>query len=152
MARFLLQEDQNSKERTCGDISTVNKYGFALAGSLVAIILSRSYVSLGGSLNFSFFGHQLHHLYYGLSILILLPILKKKGLSYSWTYFLVGFSLGLIADEFNLILSVGESYSLELYDNPVNIAMDLILVLILFRLSQNHAYVHGLLVDVERSL
>ena len=152
MARFLLQEDQNSKERTCGDISTVNKYGFALAGSLVAIILSRSYVSLGGSLNFSFLGHELHHLYYGLSILVLLPILRKRGLSYQWIYFLFGFSLGLITDEFDLILSIGESYSLELYDNPVNIAMDLILVLVLFRLSQNHAYTHGFLVDTERSL
>ena len=130
----------------------MNRYGFALAGSLTAIVSARAYVSLGGSLNFTIFNHTLHHFYYGLSILILLPILRKKGLSYSWTYFLIGFSLGLITDEFDLILSIGESYSLELYDNPVNIAMDLILVLVLFRLSQNHAYTHGFLVDTERSL
>ena len=130
----------------------MNKYGFSLIGSLVAIILSRSYVLLGGSLNFFFIGHELHHLYYGIGILILLPILRKRGLSYQWIYFLFGFALGLVSDEADLLLSIGSAYTLRLYDNPINFATDLILILTFFRLSQNHAYVHGLLYDTERSL
>lgn len=130
----------------------MNRYLPALIGSIFAIVLSRSYVFMGGSLNFSFFGHQLHHLYYGLSILILLPILKRKGLSHQWIFFLIGFSLGLVSDEADLLLSIGSPYTLRLYDNPVNIAMDLILVLVLFRLSQTHAYVCGLLYDTEHVL
>ncbi len=130
----------------------MNRYLPALIGSIFAIVLSRSYVFMGGSLNFSFFGHQLHHLYYGLSILILLPILKRKGISYEWIYFLFGFSLGLISDEADLLLSIGSPYTLRLYDNPVNIAMDLVLVLTFFRLSQTHSYVNGLLYDSETVL
>ena len=152
MARFLLPEDPDRQERSCGAISTVNKYGFALAGSLVAIILSRSYVSLGGSLNFSFLGYQLHHFWYGISLLILAGILRIRKFPESLIFFTIGLGLGFIFDEFDLLLSIGSPYTLRLYDNPVNIAMDLILVLVLFRLSQNHAYTHGFLVDTERSL
>ena len=130
----------------------MNRYSYSLLGSLTAIISARAYVSLGGTLNFTIFNHTLHHFYYGLSILILLPILRKKGLSYSWTYFLIGFSLGLITDEFDLILSIGESYSLELYDNPINFATDLILILTLFRLSRSPDYVHGFLPGTEHAL
>ena len=130
----------------------MNKYGFSLLGSLVAIILSRSYVLLGGSLNFFFIGHELHHLYYGIGILILLPILRKRGLSYQWIYFLFGFALGLVSDEADLLLSIGSAYTLRLYDNPINFATDLILILTFFRLSQNHSYINGLLYDSETVL
>ena len=130
----------------------MNRYGFALAGSISAIISARAYVSLGGSLNFSFLGHQLHHLYYGIGILILLPILRKRGLSYQWIYFLFGFALGLVSDEADLLLSIGSAYTLRLYDNPINFATDLILILTFFRLSQNHSYINGLLYDSETVL
>ena len=130
----------------------MNRYSYSMLGSLIAIILSRSYVLLGGSLNFSFLGHELHHLYYGLGILILLPILKKRGLSYQWIFFLIGFALGLISDEADLLLSIGSPYTLRLYDNPINFATDLILILTFFRLSQNHSYINGLLYDSETVL
>ena len=85
-------------------------------------------------------------------ILILLPILKKKGISYQWIYFLIGFSLGLVSDEADLLLSIGSAYTLRLYDNPINFATDLILILTFFRLSQNHSYINGLLYDSETVL
>jgi hypothetical protein len=130
----------------------MNKNGFILAGSIVAIVSGRLYVGLGGNLNYSFLGYQLHHFYYGVSLLILAGIMKVKKVPESLIFFVVGMALGFIFDEFDLILSIGESYSLELYDNPVNVAMDLILVLFLFRLSQSHNYVHGLLYDTEHVL
>ena len=118
----------------------------------LAILSGRLYVGLGGNLNYSFLGYQLHHFYYGVSLLILAGIMKVKKVPESLIFFVVGMALGFIFDEFDLILSIGESYSLELYDNPVNVAMDLILVLFLFRLSQSHNYVHGLLYDTEHVL
>ena len=52
----------------------MNRYGFALLGSLSAIISARMYVLAGGNLNYSFLGYQLHHFYYGLSLLVIAGI------------------------------------------------------------------------------
>ena len=130
----------------------MNQYSYSLLGSLIAIVSARAYVSLGGSLNFSFLGYQLHHFWYGVSLLVLAAILKVRKVPESLIFFTIGLGLGFIFDEFDLLLSIGNTYSMRLYDNPLNIAMDLILVLVLFRLSQSHNYVHGLLYDSEHVL
>ena len=131
----------------------MNRYGFALAGSISAIISARLYVGLGGGLDFSIFNHVLHHFYYGISLLILGGILKIKSMvPESVLLFIVGMALGYVCDEFDLLLSVGRPYTLQLYNAPLNLAMDVILVLVLFRLSQTHNYVHGFLPGTEISL
>jgi hypothetical protein len=132
----------------------MNRYRFALLGSLSAIISARLYVGFGGSLNFSFLGHELHHFYYGISLLIFAGILKRKGVSELLIFFIVGLGLGYIFDEFDLLLSFGKPYTMRLYDNPINISMDTILILIFFRLNQTHdrVYVNGLLYDSESAL
>ena len=113
----------------------MNKYGFALIGSLTAIISARMYVALGGSLNYSFLGYQLHHFYYGLSLLVVAGILKRIKASESLISFIIGMALGFIADESDLLLSIGRSYTLQLYNNPLNFATDIILLLTLWKLS-----------------
>jgi hypothetical protein len=131
----------------------MNRYGFALAGSISAIISARLYVALGGSLNYSFLGYQLHHFWYGVSLLILAGILRiRNKVPASVILFLTGLGLGYISDEFDLLLSIGRPYTLQLYNAPLNLAMDVILVLVLFRLSQTHNYVHGFLPGTESSL
>ena len=130
----------------------MNRYSYSLLGSLIAIISARAYVSLGGSLNFTIFNHTLHHLYYGLVLLILAAILKVRKVPEPLILFIIGLGLGFITDEFDLLLSIGRPYSLELYNAPLNLAMDVILVLVLFRLSQTHNYVHGFLPGTESSL
>ena len=130
----------------------MNKNGFILAGSILAILSGRLYVGLGGNLNYSFLGYQLHHFYYGISLLILAGIMKVKKVPESLIFFIVGLGLGYISDEFDLLLSIGRSYTLQLYNAPLNLAMDVILVLVLFRLSQTHNYVHGFLPGTEISL
>ena len=131
----------------------MNRYGFALAGSISAIISARAYVALGGSLNYSFLGYQLHHFWYGISLLILAGILKiKSEVPEPLILFIIGLGLGYISDEFDLLLSIGRSYTLQLYNAPLNLAMDVILVLVLFRLSQTHNYVHGFLPGTEHAL
>ena len=130
----------------------MNKYGFALAGSLTAIISARLYVGLGGSLNFSILNHTIHHLYYGIALLVISAILKRKNASESLIFFILGMALGYIADESDLFLSIGRPYTMQLYYAPLNLAMDTILILVLFRLSENRNYVHGLLYDTEHVL
>jgi hypothetical protein len=130
----------------------MNKYSYSLIGSVVAIVSARTYVFLGGSLDFTIFNHVLHHFYYGVSLLIFAGILKLRKVPESLIFFVVGLGLGFISDEFDLLLSIGRSYTLQLYYAPLNLSMDVILVLVLFRLSQSSNYVYGLLVDTEHVL
>ena len=115
----------------------MNKYGFALIGSISAILSARLYVSLGGSLNFSIFNHTLHHFYYGIALLVIAGILKRIKASESLISFIIGMALGFIADESDLLLSIGRSYTLQLYNDPLNLAMDIILILTLWKFSSN---------------
>ena len=130
----------------------MNKYAFSLLGSLVAIVSARVYVALGGGLDFTIFNHTLHHFYYGVALLILAAILKVRKFPESLIFFILGMALGYVADEFDLLLSIGKPYSMQLYYAPLNLAMDTILILVLFRLSENRNYVHGLLYDTEHVL
>ena len=131
----------------------MNKNGFILAGSILAILSGRLYVGLGGNLNYSFLGYQLHHFYYGISLLILAGILKVRNkVPEPLILFIIGLGLGYISDEFDLLLSIGRSYTFQLYNAPLNLAADVILVLVLFRLSQTHNYVHGFLPGTEHAL
>ena len=115
----------------------MNKYGFALLGSLSAILSARMYVALGGSLNYSFMGHELHHFYYGIGLLVIAGILKRIKASESLISFIIGMALGFISDESDLLLSIGKSYTLQLYNAPFNLAMDIILILTLWKFSSN---------------
>ena len=131
----------------------MNRYSYSLIGSISAVTSARLYVGLEGSLNFSILGHELHHLYYGVCLLIVAAILKiKSKVPESLIFFILGLGLGFITDEFDLLLSIGRPYTMQLYNAPLNLAMGIILVLILLRLSWGHNYVHGLLYDAERSL
>ena len=130
----------------------MNRYGFALIGSLSAITSARLYVALGGGLDFTIFNHTLHHFYYGVALLILAGILRIRKFPEPLIFFTIGLGLGYLCDEFDLLLSIGRPYSMQLYYAPLNLAMDTILILVLFRLSENRNYVHGLLYDTEHVL
>lgn len=113
----------------------MNRYSFVLAGSLVSIASARLYVGFGGSLDFSILGHELHHFYYGIGLLILAGIMSLKKLSPGLIFFIVGMGLGLITDETTLLIFIGRAYTLLLYDSPINISMDILLLIGLLRLS-----------------
>jgi hypothetical protein len=44
--------------------------------------------------------------------------------------------VGFVTDEFNLLVNIGQRYTLAMYDNPVNLAMDTFLLIALMKLSQ----------------
>ena len=87
----------------------MNKFGFALADFLTAIMPARSNVDLGDSLNFSILNHALHHFYHSTCMLIISRSLKRKGVSEPFNLFVIGMALGYIADESDLLLSIGMS-------------------------------------------
>ena len=120
----------------------MNKYGFALIGSITSIASARLYVGFGGPLDFSILGHSLHHFYYGVSLLILSGILRLKRINPNLIAFIVGLSLGYITDETTLIMFIGHAYTMQLYDSPINISMDILLLIGLLRLSAQGDYLH----------
>lgn len=122
----------------------MNKYSYSLIGSVIAIVSARAYVFSGGSLNFSIFNYTLHHLYYGLSLLILAGILKLLKVPESLFFFVIGLGLGFVTDEFNLLVNIGQRYTLAMYDNPVNLGMDTFLLIALMKLSQSQGVLYYL--------
>lgn len=120
----------------------MNRYSYALLGSILSISSARLYVGLGGPLNFSVLGHELHHFYYGIGLLILAGILKLKGINPNLIAFIVGLSLGYITDETTLIIFIGHAYSMQLYDSPIDISLDILLVMTLWRLSAQEDCLH----------
>lgn len=116
----------------------MNRYAYALAGSTIAILSSRLYVGLGGPLNFSIDDHVLHHAYYGFGILILAGIVKMvdRKISMNVISIMIGFALGLIADEMDLFLNIGHAYTLTLYYQPINYYWDFSLIFLFYILSK----------------
>lgn len=120
----------------------MNKYGFALIGSITSIASARLYVGFGGPLDFSILGHSLHHFYYGVSLLILSGILRLKRINPNLIALLVGLSLGYMTDETTLLIFVGHPYTMKLYDSPINVSMDILLLIGLLRLSAQEDRIH----------
>jgi hypothetical protein len=80
--------------------------------------------------------HQLHHFYYGVALLILALILKKINAPEGLIYLVLVIGLGYICDKSGLLFSIGRTYSMALYGTPLNISMDIVLIVSLWRLSQ----------------
>jgi hypothetical protein len=106
----------------------------AFIGSCVGIVTARTYVEAGGPLGIMLYGRVLHHVDYGIALLVLSIILvlgvrstmirmPSKPISG-----LLGFSIALITDEINIFLNFGRRYTLLLYNSPVNVIADIVLV------------------------
>lgn len=107
----------------------------------MAIISARSYVYAGGPLDFTLMNHEIHHLYYGIGLLILAGILKLRKIDLPGLIpFLVGAGLGYVMDEADLLIFIGHAYTMQLYDSPINISMDVLLLVGLWKLSAQNDY------------
>jgi hypothetical protein len=111
--------------------------GSRCIGSIIGITVARFYVYMSGSLDIVILGHMLHHIDYGFAILILtalaLVVIRINGLRTPARLIsgIIGFSLGLITDEINIFMNLGQLYNLSMYNSTVNIIADLILVVCL---------------------
>lgn len=110
-----------------------------LFGLVIAILIARSYVYLGGNIGLGYDGITFHHIFLGIILVLISGILfftlnnliyKNKKFMYSLA-FIFGFGMGLITDETNFLVSVGENYNLSNYYQPLNIYSDVIFIGIL---------------------
>ncbi len=111
--------------------------GYFILGFVIAVVLSRLYVYQGEDINIYFYGHMIHHLYYGIILLIfsflLLSVwdISRRNIFGKTLSMVMGIGLGFIVDEFNFLFSFGKTYTVALYEQPINIVMDLVVFIIL---------------------
>ena len=111
-----------------------NRLKVAATGSITGISIARFYVYMSGSLDIVILGHVLHHIDYGFAIVILvvltLIVIRTLRIRTPWRLIsgIIGFSLGLITDEINIFMNLGRRYNLSVYNSPINMIADLILV------------------------
>lgn len=107
-------------------------------GAFISIVVSRGYVASGGDISIYAFGHMVHHIYYGIAVVIIgayLMVILGKRMHYVGGVVLSGIfggGLGWITDEINFIPNWGHTYTLALYNSPVNVYADLLLLFSLF--------------------
>ena len=112
-----------------------NRFYPAFIGSCIGIIIARAYVEAGGPLGIMVYGRVLHHVDYGIALLVLTLAailgVRAIGSRIRWGAIsgVIGFSVALIIDEINIFMNFGRRYTLGLYNDPVNVIADLILVL-----------------------
>ena len=112
-----------------------NRFYPAFIGSCLGVIVARVYVEAGLPLRIIIYGRVLHQVDYGIALLIitLAAILGATAIGSRIPWRLIsgaiGFSVALVIDEINIFMNFGRRYTLTLYNNPVNVIADLILVL-----------------------
>ncbi|EGD71867.1 MAG: hypothetical protein CSMARM5_0064 [Candidatus Parvarchaeum acidophilus ARMAN-5_'5-way FS'] len=112
---------------------------YMLLGLVIAILIARSYIYLGGDIGLGYDGITFHHIFLGIILVLISGITffslndlthKNKKFMYSLA-FIFGFGMGLITDETNFLVSVGENYNLSDYYKPLNTYVDVIFIGIL---------------------
>jgi hypothetical protein len=85
----------------------------AFIGSCVGIIAARAYIEAGGPLAIMFYGRVLHHVDFGIALLVLIVLLvpgaKAIGIKLPWRPVsgTLGFSIALVTDEINIFMNFG---------------------------------------------
>ena len=119
-----------------------NRFYPAFIGSCLGVIVARAYVEAGLPLRIIIYGRVLHHVDYGIALLVLTiaAILGTMaiGARIPWRLIsgVIGFSVALVIDEINIFMNFGRRYNLTLYNNPVNVIADLILALSLLGVAR----------------
>lgn len=113
---------------------------YPFLGLLAAILIARTYVYLGGNLGLGYDGIVFHHIFLGIIIVVVsgfvffafnrkLAANKRAMDAMAFTF---GFGTGLITDETNFLVSIGQYYSLVNYYNPLNFYVDAAFILLSF--------------------
>ena len=105
---------------------------YLLIGVASAILLARLYVYFGGNLSLGYGGIKFHHIFLGIIMVIASGLvffaldekLRKDDKAMSITAFVFGFGVGLVSDEANFLVSIGQYYNLSNYYQPLNLYVD----------------------------
>lgn len=128
---------KNVSRRILGQPSFYLLFGIALA-----ILIARIYVYLGGNLGLGYDGIKFHHIFLGIILVIVSGLvffaldekLRRDNRAMSITAFVFGFGVGLISDEANFLVSIGQYYNLSNYYQPLNLYVDTAFILFAFSL------------------
>ena len=128
---------KNVSRRILGQPSFYLLFGIALA-----ILIARIYVYLGGNLGLGYDGIKFHHIFLGIILVIVSGLvffaldekLRRDNRAMSLTAFVFGFGVGLISDEANFLVSIGQYYNLSNYYQPLNLYVDTAFILFAFSL------------------
>lgn len=115
-----------------------NSAFYLLLGIVLAILIARSYVYFGGNLSLGYGGVTFHHIFLGIILVLASGILffsLNSSLNRNRAFmnilaFVFGFGAGLITDESNFLVSVGEYYNLANYYQPLNLYVDVTLMVV----------------------
>jgi hypothetical protein len=110
---------------------------YLLLGIASAIIIARLYVYLGGNLGLGYDGIRFHHIFLGIILVIISGIvffalderLRRDNKAMCVTALVFGFGVGLISDEANFLISVGQYYNLSNYYQPINLYVDSVFII-----------------------
>ena len=126
--------------RTIKQVVLDNNVFYIVIGVALAIITARTYVLLGGNLNFSIGTIIVHHFFIGVALVVFTGILSfiyYDNLSGTSTARRVlatvfGFGTGLIIDEANFLVSNGQTYTLAQYYSNANTYTEIAAVTVIF--------------------
>jgi hypothetical protein len=115
---------------------------YLFVGIVSAILIARLYVYFGGNLGLGYDGIKFHHIFLGIILVIVTGLvffslnekLRKDIRAMCVTAFAFGFGVGLISDEANFLVSVGQYYNLSNYYQPLNLYIDAIFIAFAFLL------------------
>ncbi|MCL4397383.1 hypothetical protein M1494_03505 [Candidatus Parvarchaeota archaeon] len=115
---------------------------YLLLGIASAIVIARLYVYLGGNLGLGYGGIKFHHIFLGIILVIVTGIvfftldeqLRRNNKAMCVTAFAFGFGVGLISDEVNFLISIGQYYNLSNYYQPINLYTDVAFIAFAFLL------------------
>lgn len=117
-----------------------NPLAYILIGAIVAIVVSRIYVFLGGFTSLTIDGVTFHHFFGGVALMAVVGILsfflndraRGSGIIRRVLALLFGIGMGFVIDEANLFLIGGQNYTLGQYYVPADIFTEFVIVAILF--------------------
>jgi hypothetical protein len=115
---------------------------YLFLGIASAIVLARLYVYLGGDLGLGYDGIKFHHIFLGIILVIASGLvffslneqLRKYNRAMCVIALVFGFGVGLISDEANFLVSIGQYYSLSNYYQPINLYVDTVFIIFAFLL------------------
>jgi Ca2+/H+ antiporter len=117
-----------------------NPLMYVLIGALLAIVVARTYVFLGGTTDVVINGITFHHFFFGVALIAVVGILAfivnakvlRNRRIMRFLAFLFGFGIGLVVDETNLFLIGGLNYTGFQYYLPADVVAEFVVVLIMF--------------------
>ena len=128
-----------------------NPFLYIVIGVVLAILIARSYVYLGGDVNLTVNGISFHHFFIGIILVISVGLASFLFYEEQRTNMVVkrilallfGAGIGFIVDEANFFISAGQVYTLNQYYSAANISSETVIVIVLVALFVADAFLHS---------